>query len=466
MPPQAQAQAQAHVAPTRQPVRSTIKALASWALTSEALTRVEVALARWSGATAQVVMFHCPVDPHSHVLLQAVGECLARETWPVPIVVKVVPEQRGYQTESPAQQWKWALEDAVVASWPYRDWINVDALKKADPSKLLPDDVKRDAVVRAGAIAARAHGGNFIELPNVIRDLVALGNAVFGGATLPPVPADFVDPTPLLAQWEQDLRAAHYLSATLLWGRQIYWGVDRLAHLERELALRPRYNMNRPARGSVVANPHALIPQRAKILLFWSFRSPYSQLALKQVIDVSARTGARIDLRAVLPMVMRGLQVPLQKRLYIARDTAREARDVGVPYGYFVDPVGAPTERAFAALWVARRTGRELLLMQSWAEKVWASGVDAGCDDGLRAVCDAAGLEWADVREALASTQVDAEWRAWAEANRARLYALGLWGVPSFAVVTDDAHEAVLGPPVWGQDRVFAVEAVLRGAQL
>ena len=61
-----------------------------------------------------------------------------------------------------------------------------------------------------------------------------------------------------------------------------------------------------------------------------------------------------------------------------------------------------------------------------------------------------AGLSWTQAQEALR----DPAWRVTAENNREELFALGLWGVPSFKV--DDTA-------VWGQDRLWAVqEALLR----
>ena len=81
---------------------------------------------------------------------------------------------------------------------------------------------------------------------------------------------------------------------------------------------------------------------------------------------------------------------------------------------------------------------------------VWSEGIDAGSDRGLRRIAERAGLSWDDARLALD----DDDWRQVAEANRAAMFALGLWGVPSFRV-RDLA--------VWGQDRLWAVQqAVLQ----
>lgn len=44
-------------------------------------------------------------------------------------------------------------------------------------------------------------------------------------------------------------------------------------------------------------------------------------------------------------MIMRGLPVPRAKRLYIVRNTKREAEALGLPFGPIADPVGGPTAR-------------------------------------------------------------------------------------------------------------------------
>lgn len=77
---------------------------------------------------------------------------------------------------------------------------------------------------------------------------------------------------------------------------------------------------------------------------------------------------------------------------------------------------------------------------------MFADGIDAGSDAGLTLIATRAGLSAADVAAALA----DDSWRAVAEANRADLFARGLWGVPSFRV--DER------PALWGQDRLWMLE--------
>jgi 2-hydroxychromene-2-carboxylate isomerase len=153
-------------------------------------------------------------------------------------------------------------------------------------------------------------------------------------------------------------------------------------------------------------------------------------------------------LRYLLPMVMRGLPVPKAKRNYISLDAAREAHARGIAFGRVNDPVGKPTERGLAIMPLAERMGLGQAYVLSFMQGVWAEGIDAGSDKGLRRIVERAGLSWDDALSALK----DEGWRKVAEDNRAELFGLGLWGVPSFRV-----HDTA----VWGQDRLWAVQAAL-----
>jgi 2-hydroxychromene-2-carboxylate isomerase len=131
--------------------------------------------------------------------------------------------------------------------------------------------------------------------------------------------------------------------------------------------------------------------------------------------------------------------------MYISQDAAREAFVRGIPFGRLNDPLGQPTERGMAVLAFAEQTGRGPDFLLSFMRGVWAEGIDAGSDRGLRRIAERAGLSWSETRLALH----DEGWRTIAEHNRAEMFGLGLWGVPSFRV-RDTA--------VWGQDRLWAVE--------
>jgi 2-hydroxychromene-2-carboxylate isomerase len=245
-------------------------------------------------------------------------------------------------------------------------------------------------------------------------------------------------------------RLGHYNSAMLHYGGEWHWGVDRLHYLTTrldELGLaRPGAANNRLA--SIRQAMHVSLPVKpptaAKALppleLFLSIRSPYSYLALKRIYEIADAFGLELSLRPVLPMVMRGMQVPRAKLLYIAKDTVREADRRAVPFGKTADPVGAGVERCLAVLQYAEseHKGRDFLLNAGVA--IWSEAVDVATDKGMRKVTGRTGLFWPEVVAAMDSD----EWRAQAEENRESMMASGSWGVPTTR----------LGDEVfWGQDR-------------
>lgn len=265
-------------------------------------------------------------------------------------------------------------------------------------------------------------------------------------------------------------RLGHYLGATFFYGGEWYWGIDRLHHLERRLQ-----DLGAGRNGGHVASscPPDLLPELAsadshkplQLLLgdepftpapgqpptidfFFSLRSPYSAIAMPRVFALARQRGAALRLRMLLPMVMRGLPVPADKRRYILLDTAREARLHGLPFGPLNDPVGRPTERGLALIAWAHARGRAEAYLLSFMRGVWAEGIDAGSNRGLAHIVERAGLPWGEARQALQ----DEAWRAQAERHRQALLALGLWGVPSFHVA---------GTATWGQDRLWQVREAL-----
>ncbi|PIC02309.1 hypothetical protein CSW60_07820 [Caulobacter sp. X] len=234
-----------------------------------------------------------------------------------------------------------------------------------------------------------------------------------------------------------------------------FWGVDRLGRLERRLADRgldrnagapPLAPALEPTLGPPPAGPPPTIE------LWFSFRSPYSWLVMPRIRRLARAYGARLDLRPILPMVMRGLAVPRIKTLYIALDCKREAERLGLPFGAIVDPVGAGAERALAVLHHALPLGLGEEFAELGLKAAFADGIALAEDKGLFDVARRAGLTDAQTAAALA----DDGWRTRVATNRAALLDAGLWGAPTFRVSGGPAH--------WGQDRLWMLEQDIRAA--
>lgn len=195
--------------------------------------------------------------------------------------------------------------------------------------------------------------------------------------------------------------------------------------------------------------------------LFFSFRSPYSYLAVGRYRALSAEYDLTIALRTVLPIAIRDPSIlftgsPNVGR-YIFIDAARSAQMLGIPYRWpRPDPVVqnlATREIAQEQPYIhrlcrmgqaAERRGRGLAFADEVSRVIWSGTIDDWHEgDHLRDAAARAGLDLADLD---AEAQDDAAaLDAEIAANQAALEAAGHWGVPTLVFE---------GEPFFGQDRI------------
>lgn len=191
----------------------------------------------------------------------------------------------------------------------------------------------------------------------------------------------------------------------------------------------------------------------ARVDFFFSFRSPYSYLAAPRAFALGDRYDVEVAYRGVIPMAMRGQSVPREKGLHTLRDVAREAKRLGMPFGPVHDPLGEGAMRCLLVAQHAVDRGREREFVLEASGGIWSRAVEVAGDEGLRDVCERAGLEWAGCEAALA----DPAMREGVDADTAALEEIGHWGVPVLVFE---------GEQYWGQDRINFAEDALRNASL
>jgi 2-hydroxychromene-2-carboxylate isomerase len=405
---------------------------------------------RLSGEPHRVLYFHQLDDPYSQLAAQALPELLARyDVTLVPHLVGPPPDAAAPERERLAD---FARRDAADVAPGYGLAFPADARAPT------PESVELAARTLAPAIAA----GSFARLAARAGTALWRGDRPQLEALAREAGVTDLAAARVAVEAGSRLRAelGHYLGAMFFYGGEWYWGVDRLHHLERRLRALGLAKPNASSawiapRPDPSAGPVPKTSERLTLEFYPSLRSPYTGIVMDRVLALPKRLPVELALRPVLPMVMRGLPVPRDKQLYITLDTKREAEGAGVPFGRLCDPVGRPVERCFSLYPWARGRGRAAELLRSFTQAAFAEGVDTGSDAGLRSVVERAGLPW---EEALG--HLDGEgWRDELEANRKQLFALGLWGVPSFRL---------LGRPgepdysTWGQDRLWRVEQEIR----
>jgi 2-hydroxychromene-2-carboxylate isomerase len=303
------------------------------------------------------------------------------------------------------------------------------------------------------ADAAAAHAGTdtFIDELSRVLEIYWRGDAEAAEACAKDARAGTAEPVVQAAQ-RALTRMGHYDSAMLYYGGEWYRGIDRLHHLVTrldELGLARHAGNNarlRSIRQVMQMDLPVTRPAGARELppidVFYSFRSPYSQLCLPRVCELADAFGLELAFRPVLPLMMRGGALPPRKIRYIIRDAMREAKTHGVPFGNAVDPLGAGVERCHAVFAYAQTEKREREFLLHAAGQIWGNAVDVATDRGMRKLTAKTGLFWPEVMQAMESN----DWREAEAENRQLMLSLGSWGVPTLGI-----GDFV----VWGQDRIW-----------
>ncbi len=424
------------------------KAIAAWLGPSgDAARRAARGLTqKWKNEPRRLDVYIDAGDPWSYLAAQAASRLV--EAYPVELAVHVVTAPASDVDPQPGMRARHAVRDAQLLA-EYWD-VEFAGKKEADPgalrevnSVLIRERPAKDQLRAALELMAAMWNNDRKALTKL---LGTWGTESTGSVA------------PILSSNYGALRkAGHYQGGMLAYDGEWYFGVDRLPHLEQALARDAGSDVAhvispRPAseRGAVSLSDKPLSCE-----MWFSFRSPYSYLALEEIEGVLASHRVPLVLRPVLPMIFRGMQVPGIKRRYIARDAKREADRLGIPFGEICDPDRGAIDNLLAlAMWADQR-GALLPFARSAMRGIWAEARDMNEYVDLRHVVERADLPWAEAREALVSLRTESQ--KWVQGHAADLAVIGLWGVPSFRV-----GEFV----AWGQDRLPLLADRLRRHEL
>lgn len=393
-----------------------------------------------SGLPHTLEYFHQVDDPYSSLAAQALRPLLAR--YGVQLVPHLVSGPAGANLPEPDLLPALARYDAGLVAPHYG--LEYPAGAQAPAPELC---------LQANSILASVVAADFPEAAVAVSKALVDGD----GAELAALAEQYGSSSPqqtaqaLAAGTARRTQLKHYSGAMFYYGRQWYWGVDRLYHLERhwrELGLGQSDELLFPRpeidAGSYQANGSLTLE------IYASLRSPYTAVIFDKAVELAERSGVRLELRPVLPMVMRGVPATREKGLYIFADAAREARALGLDFGNIYDPIGEPVRRCYSLYNWAESQGRNVALISEFLRAAFYRGVNTSRDAGLQQVVEAAGLSWRD-----AETVIDnSDWQPRMEENRQAMYAFGSWGVPTFRLLDARGDTVVWA---WGQDRLWLI---------
>lgn len=299
-----------------------------------------------------------------------------RDPFGLPLLQALMQLQENYRVRLRLHT-VWRLDDDMFpepALW--RAWAQRDATRLANLYAFTPPDrpiPPSDTELTSATVRLLAAE----KTPEALATALGVFETLWHSAT--DDAANGMPDAKRLSENEGILRQLGHYQGSMVWYLgDWFWGVDRLDHLERSLI---GQGLNRDSDGTI------------------SFTRTWSGLANAWNIP--------LQLRPVLPMLMRGQSVPDAKKWYIFHDTKREANKLGIPYGFVADPLGAGVERCYALFEYARSEGREIDYMRSYARAVNAEGIRSETDAGLKVIVERAGLDWQKARARLD----DESWR-------------------------------------------------------
>lgn len=406
------------------------------------LRQKQEALRQKQNLPHHVEYFHQVDDGYSHLAAQTLVALAAR--YDIKLECHLVIGPKGANVAEPDLLERLSRYDSHVVAPGY-------GLEFPDH----PNSPDPQLVEKANRILAAQDNASFIQ------NAAAVGSALWAGDTAAMdklaeqlgIASTQTAQQKLAAGTERRAELKHYSGAMFHYGNEWYWGVDRLHYLETRLA----------ALGVDKTPNEPLIMPRKKIdfgnvkddgsltlEVFPSLRSPYTAIIFDVALKLAADSGVNLVVRPVLPMVMRGVPATREKGMYIFMDAAREAKENGVRYGKFYDPIGDPVRNAYSIYPWAVEQGKGNELLSSFLSCAFADGVNTNNDKGLKTVVERAGLDWQEAQKHIGDTQ----WKDLLENNRLDMYQAGIWGVPSFRL-SNRTGKSLLA--VWGQDRLWVV---------
>ncbi|MEZ4287058.1 MAG: DsbA family protein [Polyangiales bacterium] len=315
----------------------------------------------------RVLSFYYRVDDaQSHLLAQTLSELADRTSIEIDFIVVPTPHPNA----NPEPEWlrNHDANDAVLLAERYdlsfpRDWKmpSDDRIRRVQAALLVPRPPHEQLLraIELGDALWRDEGHRLGQIVDEIGTIEGQDVRVR-----------------LESNREALTNSGHYQSAMIFYRGEWYWGVDRLWHLLSRLAdegvQAGDVLVERPLSVATVERLRGeVLPKSLDV--FFSFRSPYSYLLIERIHrDFGHLDSVDLVLKPVLPMVNRGFEIPKEKKMYIVRDAAREARKRSIRFGKICDPLGKGIERAMAVWLAADSEGKGFAFVHSAMRGIWS----------------------------------------------------------------------------------------------
>jgi len=389
----------------------------------------------------EVMYFHKVDDPYSHLAIQYIDKL--QSSFDISFQAILVGEENSDAVHEPSLYSNYCLDDAKRIA----PFFGVEFSAESYPSKELV--TKSNKILTAvdnrnfGEVAKKLSSalwsGNELILDDLAREYSATDEEVSNKLELGN-----------LIRNEKD----YYFGSAFYYEKELYWGVDRLHHLEDrliDLGLKKDLD-NKPICAPTLSAP-SKIESEVKVNLYYypSLNSPYTYVSAKRVRQMKDDYPIDLITKPVLPMLMRNMTIPAIKGKYIISDAAREGRKNDYPMGSIYSPIGKPARKAYSLFPVINEAGKGFEYIDELLRASFYDGINIGEDEYLESLITKLDLDWSTIKKEL-NTKV---WKKVLDDNLKDMYEGNCWGVPSFKITDSDGSNPFY---VWGQDRMWLLK--------
>ena len=389
----------------------------------------------------EVLYFHKVDDPYSHLTIHYIDKI--KSSFDIALKPVLVGEENPEAVHEPSLYNIYCLEDARRIA-PYYD---VDFFAKSYPDKELID--------KSNSILCSVEEDNFSEIAKRVSSALWAGDE----KNLNELSKHY---TSTENQVNETLEAGniirnekdYYFGSAFYYEKELYWGVDRLHHLEdRLIELGAKSDLGNDSICAPNLSAPLKLDSKKKVNLSYypSLNSPYTYVSAKRVREMKDDYPINLITKPVLPMLMRKMTIPTFKAKYIISDAAREGRKHSYPMGSIYSPIGKPARKAYSLFPVIDEAGKGFEYIDELLRASFYDGINIGEDEYLESLVTSLDLDWSEIKKELNTRR----WKKVLDQNLKDMYSGNCWGVPSFKITDSDGSNPFY---VWGQDRMWLLK--------
>ena len=389
----------------------------------------------------EVLYFHKVDDPYSHLTIQCLEQL--KSSYEITLKFILVGEENLDAVHEPSLYNIYCLQD-VKRIAPF---YNIDFQADEYPAKELVD--------KANSILTAIQQEDLIEISTKISSALWQGDAAALDALSSSYFATKAEVKENLIQGNKIRdEKGYYFGSAFYYEKELYWGVDRLPHLEERLAdlgaKKPHENQNIC---SLELNAPKDFKSDQKLNLYYypSLNSPYTFVSTKRVRQMREDYPVNLITKPVLPMLMRMMTIPGFKAKYIISDAAREGRRHNHEMKSIYSPIGKPARKSYSLFPIIDEAGKGFEYIEALLKASFQDGINIGDESFLQNVVTDLGLDWQVIKKDLNTKR----WKKILNDNVEDMYAGNCWGVPSFKITDQYGGNTFY---VWGQDRMWLLK--------